>query len=150
MSIETGQPFPAFTAPTQDGETVNLSAYRGDDNLVVFFYPKATTRGCVRETTEFGVRLSELEALDTKVVGVSVDDPALQKEHAIQCAAGFPLLCDTDKSLTTELGILNERGMAQRTTYLLDGTGTVRRVFNNVSVDGHVDEVIQAAKELRG
>lgn len=148
MTLQSGQTFPSFTAPTQDGETVDLNAYRGDSNLVVFFYPKATTRGCVRETTEFGARAHEFEAINTKIVGVSVDEPDLQKEHAIQCAANFPLLCDTDKALTTELGILNERGMSARTTYLLDGSGTVRQVFEGVPVDGHVDEVLAAAKAL--
>jgi len=150
MAFEQGQTFPDFTAPSHEGESVNLERYRGEGNLVVFFYPKATTRGCVRETTEFGARGSELEALNTKVVGVSVDEVALQSEHAIQCAANFPLLSDTDKRLTTELGILSEHGVAQRTTYLIDREGIVRRIFSQVSVDGHVDEVIAAAKELVG
>jgi thioredoxin-dependent peroxiredoxin len=149
VSVEPGQPFPSFTAPSHDGETVDLTSYRGEDNLVVFFYPKATTRGCVRETTEFSARRSELDALGTKIVGVSVDDAALQSEHAIQCAASFPLLCDIDKALTTQLGILNERGMASRTTYVIGRDGVVRKVFPNVTVDGHVDEVLQAVAELQ-
>src|SRR6478672_7297864 len=99
MSVEPGQPFPSFSATAHDGEVVDLAGYRGDDNLVVFFYPRATTRGCVRETTEFGERRGEFDALGTRIVGVSVDDEALQKEHAIQCAANFPLLCDEDKTL---------------------------------------------------
>jgi thioredoxin-dependent peroxiredoxin len=148
MTVEAGQPFPNFTAQSQEGETVNLQALGENANLVVFFYPKATTRGCVRETTEFGQRQEEFAALGTKLVGVSVDDVGLQKDHAIQCSAGFPLLCDTDKSLTTELGILSERGMAQRTTYLVDRYGIIRTVFDNVAVDGHVDAVLQAVQQL--
>jgi peroxiredoxin Q/BCP len=148
MSVETGQPFPAFTAKSQEGETVDLAEYRGDQNLVVFFYPRATTPGCVRETTEFSARIGELEALNTRVVGISVDDVDLQKQHGIQCAASFPLLCDTDKSLTTQLDILNERGMSKRTTYILDGQGIVRTVFAGVTVDGHVDQVIGALKQM--
>ncbi|HZU78153.1 MAG TPA: peroxiredoxin [Dehalococcoidia bacterium] len=148
MTVQTGDPFPRYTATSHEGETVTLPDYGRDANLVVFFYPRATTRGCVRETTEFGARSAELSALGAKVVGVSVDDPALQNEHAVQCAANFPLLCDTDKSLTTQLGILNDRGMASRTTYILDRQGVVRRVFEVVSVDGHVDEVLAALKGL--
>jgi thioredoxin-dependent peroxiredoxin len=148
MTIEAGAKFPEFTAPTQDGQTVNLSEYRDGNNLIVFFYPKATTRGCVKETTEFGVRREEFDAIDTRIVGVSVDDPALQKEHAIQCAANFPLLSDTDKHLTEELGILNERGQSTLTTYLVDKSGTIAKVFDTVTVDGHVDEVLAAAKAL--
>jgi len=149
MSLKAGDPFLAYSGTSHEGETVRLPDFGGDGNLVVFFYPRATTRGCVRETTEFSARGAELAALGAKVVGVSVDDAPLQNEHAIQCAANFPLLCDTDKSLTETLGILNERGMSARTTYVLDKTGTVRRVFEGVSVDGHVDEVLQTLAELK-
>jgi peroxiredoxin Q/BCP len=148
MALQTGDKFPAFSALDQDGQQVNLSEYQDGKNLVVFFYPKATTPGCVRETTEFGARRHEFDEIDAKIVGVSVDDVDLQKQHAVQCAANFPTLCDTDKSLTTELDILNERGSAKRTTYILDGSGTVRRVFEGVTVDGHVDEVLAAVKGL--
>jgi peroxiredoxin Q/BCP len=147
-TIQPGQPFPDFTAPAHDGTTVNLEDYRGDGNLIVFFYPKATTRGCVRETTEFGERQAELAALNARVVGVSVDDVALQGEHAIQCAANFPLLSDEDKALTTELGILNERGMSSRTTYVIGRDGLVSTVFEGVTVDGHVDAVLSALRAL--
>ena len=148
-TIRPGQPFPDFKAPSHDGTTVNLEDYRGDGNLVVFFYPKATTRGCVRETTEFGERHEELAALNTRVVGVSVDDVGLQGEHAIQCSANFPLLSDEDKALTTQLGILNERGMSSRTTYVIGRDGRVSTVFEAVTVDGHVDAVVNALRELQ-
>lgn len=148
MTLEAGVRFPAFTGKTQDGETLNLADYQAGKKLVVFFYPAATTRGCVRETTEFAERRAEFDAVDTLIVGVSVDEVAKQKEHAIQCAANFPVLSDEDKALTEQLGILNERGRAKRTTYILDGDGVVRQVFNDVQVDGHVDQVLAAVKQL--
>ena len=77
-----------------------------------------------------------------------MDKVEAQKKHAITCAADFPILSDADKTLTTELGILRDTGTAMRTTYVLDGTGTVRKVFEGVTVDGHVDEVLQAVKEI--
>jgi peroxiredoxin Q/BCP len=97
MAVAPGRRFPSVTAATQDNGMVNLDDYRGQENLVVFFYPKATTTGCVRETTEFGQRQADFAALHTKLVGVSVDAVGLQQPHAIQCAATFPLLCDTDR-----------------------------------------------------
>jgi thioredoxin-dependent peroxiredoxin len=103
----------------------------------------------MRETTEFGARIAEFEAIGTKVVGVSVDPVEQEKKHAIQCAASFPIVSDEDQKLTGELGILSERGTAQRTTYVIDRTGTVRNVFEGVRVDGHVDQVLEAAKQLR-
>lgn len=148
MALQVGDKFPAFNAPDQDGNQVNLSEYQNGKKMVVFFYPKATTPGCVRETTEFGARRHEFDEVNAQIVGVSVDDVELQKQHAVQCAANFPTLCDTDKSLTTQLDLLNERGTAKRTTYILDGSGTVRRVFEGVTVDGHIDEVLSAVKEL--
>jgi thioredoxin-dependent peroxiredoxin len=81
------------------------------------------------------------------VVGISVDKVEAQKKHAITCAADFPILSDADKKLTTELGILRDTGTSMRTTYVVDASGVVRKVFENVTVDGHVDKVLQAVKE---
>ena len=85
---------------------------------------------------------------DDPIPDVSIDDPSLQKEHQIQCAANFPLLCDVDKHLTEQLGILNENGRSRRTTYLIDKTGAIAKVFEGVKVDGHVSEVLEAAKAM--
>jgi peroxiredoxin Q/BCP len=147
--MEAGERFPDFTAQTQDGEELDLAKYRGDKKLVLFFYPRAMTSGCVRETTEFAARIGEFEDLDTLVVGVSMDKVASQKKHAIKCGAGFPILSDADKALTTKLGILKDTGTSPvRTTYLIDGSGTVRQVFNKVKVDGHVSKVLDAVKGM--
>jgi peroxiredoxin Q/BCP len=147
--MEAGERFPDFTAQTQDGEELNLARYQAGKNLIVFFYPRAMTSGCVRETTEFAARIGEFEALNTQVVGVSTDKVAAQKKHAIKCAAGFPILSDADKQITTQLGILNDRGTgSKRTTYLIDSSGAVRQVFTNVKVEGHVSRVLEAVKGL--
>lgn len=148
MALQTGESFPDFTALDHDGHSVNLNTYRDGKNLVVFFYPKATTRGCVRETTEFSARRDEFDALNTQIVGISIDDVELQKEHAIQCAANFPLLSDLDKHLTQGLGIENENGRSMRTTYVLNTQGKVAHVYDSVVVDGHVDQVLEGVKQL--
>lgn len=103
----------------------------------------------MRETTEFGARRGEFDAINTKVVGVSVDRPDRQKKHAIQCAANFPILSDADKRLTSQLGILKDTGTSARTTYLIGRDGIARRIFNDVKVSGHVDQVLKAAKDLQ-
>jgi thioredoxin-dependent peroxiredoxin len=77
-----------------------------------------------------------------------VDPVEKQKTHAITCAADFPILSDEQKSLTSTLGILRDTGTAMRTTYVIDPSGKVRKVFNNVNVDGHVDQVLNAVKEI--
>lgn len=146
--METGERFPSFTGSSQDGESVDLEQYRDGDNLVVFFYPRAGTSGCVRETTEFAARRTEFDVLNTKLVGISVDKVPAQKKHAITCAATFPIVSDADKTLTSTLGILRDTGSAQRTTYIVDRGGVVQRVFASVKVDGHVDKVLAAIREL--
>lgn len=146
VTLLAGQPFPAFTGTSHEGESIDFSKYAEGKSLVVFFYPKATTNGCVRETTEFGARRGELDALNAAVVGVSIDEQEAQKQHAIQCAANFPVITDAGGKLITELGIMSERGSAMRTTYVLSPDRTVREVFEKVNIDGHVDAVLAALK----
>lgn len=149
MTVQTGQAFPPFIGPSHEGEAVDLREYQGESNLVVFFFGKAMTGRCVKETTEFSARSAEFDALNTKIVGMSVDDSSAQKEHAIHCAASFPIVSDDGGKLTRQLGILNEeRGNSKRTTYILDKTGNVREVFENVEVDGHIDQVLDALKKI--
>ena len=143
-----GDSFPEFMGESHEGNQVKLQEYQGSDNLVVFFYPKAMTPGCVRETTEFGSRRGEFDALNTKIVGISIDPVEAQKTHADHCGATFPILSDEGGMLIEQLGIKRDSGSAMRTTYILGADGMVKSVFNEVKVDGHVDEVLEAVKAL--
>jgi len=100
------------------------------------------------ETTDFGRRAGEFAALNTQLIGLSVDDSAAQKTHAVNCGANFPILSDEGGKLSDQLGIKNERGMASRVTYVVDKEGKVREVFPQVKVDGHTDEVLAAVRKL--
>ena len=78
-----------------------------------------------------------------------MDDAEANQKHAITCGSTFPLLSDFGAKLVTELGIVNpERGNARRTTFVVDKDGKVRQVFESVSIDGHVDAVLEAVKGL--
>jgi peroxiredoxin Q/BCP len=77
-----------------------------------------------------------------------VDDPSANQKHAVNCGSGFPLLSDEGGKLVDTLGIKNDRGMAKRTTYVVDKEGKVRDVFNDVKVDGHTDQVLAAVRKL--
>ncbi len=146
---QVGDVFPSYTTNSHTGQTISLPDSAKGKNLVLFFYPRASTSGCVRETTEFGARESEFSQLNTTIMGVSVDEAEANQKHAITCASSFPLLSDIEGKLATELGILNpERGTAKRTTFILDKEGKVKQIFNDVTVDGHVDQVLQAVKQL--
>ena len=142
-----GEKFPSFTTESHEGETVDIESYRGGKKLVVFFYPRASTPGCVRETTEFAARRAEFDALDTVILGVSVDSVEAQKKHAITCAANFPVLAK-GKPLVEQLGIASDSGSAKRTTFVVGQDGAIKQVFEGVKVDGHVDEVLAAVKAL--
>jgi peroxiredoxin Q/BCP len=148
LGLEVGQPFPELEGTAHDGRTVRLADLRGRRRAVVYFYPRDLTPGCTREAIDFDRKLEAFSALETDVVGVSVDPPASHRRFAASCGLRFPLLTDEGGRLAERLGILGERGTARRTTYVIDRDGTVRRVFHVQRVDGHVDEVLAAVREL--
>lgn len=148
MQIAVGDAFPEFASETHDGATVNLGDYRGTQNVVVYFYPRDLTPGCTREAGDFNRHLADFAALDTAVVGVSVDPKEKHAQFTAECGLSFPLLTDAGGALSEKLGILRESGTAERTTFVLDKAGAVRHLFSVKSVDGHVDEVLKAVRSL--
>ncbi|MBX5466703.1 MAG: peroxiredoxin [Firmicutes bacterium] len=148
MNIKEGDLFPEVVGTTYDGKTIRLEDYRGNKNVVLYFYPKDLTPGCTREAIDFDRKLGELESLDTVVIGMSVDPPGSHETFATACGLHFPLLTDEGGALAEKLGILNERQMARRTTFILDKAGRVRRIFEVGQVDGHADEVVRAVRAL--
>jgi peroxiredoxin Q/BCP len=100
------------------------------------------------ETTDFGRRAGEFAALNTQLIGVSIDDSEAQQKHAVACGSNFPLLSDEGGKFIDQLGIRNERGSAKRVTYVVDKEGKVRNVFPDVKVVGHTEEVLAAVRGL--
>ena len=145
---QAGEAFPDVTKPSSDGGEIRIADYQQGKKLVVFFFPRSMTPGCVRETIEFGLKQSLFEATGAKILGASTDSTSAQQKHAVHCSAGFPILSDKDKSLIAALGIDSGKGSAKRTTYLIDGKGVIQRVFDSVKVDGHVDAVLEAVKAI--
>ena len=145
---QPGDFFPDVTKPSSEGGELSISGYRAGQKLVVFFFPRSMTPGCVRETTEFGMKQALFTAAGAKVLGTSTDSTNAQQKHAVHCSAGFPIISDRDKSLIAALGIDSGKGSARRTTYVIDAAGVIRRVFEGVKVDGHVDAVLEAVKAL--
>lgn len=146
--MQAGELFPDVSKPTNLGSDLRISDYRDGKKLVVFFYPRAMTSGCVRETTEFGQKASLFEQAGAKILGASTDGVAAQQKHAVHCTAGFPILSDRDKTLIATLGIDSGKGSAKRTTYVIDAQGVIRRVFEEVKVTGHVDAVLEAVRAI--
>jgi peroxiredoxin Q/BCP len=154
--IEPGQPAPDFSLPADNGPKVRLKDQRGSP-VVLYFYPRDDTPGCTREACAFRDRLKELTRHGVKVFGVSTDDLASHAKFRDKYQLNFPLLADVEHRVAEQYGAWREKNMygkkswgVQRSTYLIDAGGTVRRVWKKVSVDGHDQAVIDAVEELKG
>ena len=152
--IEEGQPAPDFTLPADDGAKVRLKQQRGSP-VVLYFYPRDDTPGCTREACAFRDRKQELVKLGAKVFGVSTDEVASHVKFRDKYELNFPLLSDADHKVAGEYGAWQEKNMygkkswgIQRSTFLIDGQGIVRKVWKRVSVDGHDERVLAALKEI--
>ena len=154
MSVTEGQIAPDFTLPATDGSTVRLSDLRGK-KVVLYFYPKDDTPGCTKEACAFRDNLGVLQSMGVVVLGVSPDSVASHQKFAQKYGLPFPLLADEGAQVATTYGVWKEKKQygrtymgIERTTFLIDENGIVRRVFSKVKVDGHVEEVIEAIRSL--
>lgn len=152
--IEEGKKAPAFSLKATDGKTVKLSDLKGQ-NVVLYFYPKDDTPGCTKEACAFRDRLSEITGHGAVVLGVSPDDVDSHVKFTEKFKLSFPLLADVDHAVAEKYGAWREKNMygkksmgVQRSTFLIDATGVVVKVWKKVSVDGHDDQVIEALSEL--
>jgi thioredoxin-dependent peroxiredoxin len=131
----------------QDGARVTLSGFQGRP-LVVYFYPRDRTTGCTIEAQAFRSEYSQFKALGVQILGVSNDDVASHRDFCTKEALPFPLLADSDQTFARAFGVRSILGLYQRITFLLDGHGVVRQVFDPVRPLGHAHEVLAAAKQL--
>jgi thioredoxin-dependent peroxiredoxin len=148
--IEAGETAPQFMLPDQDGEPVSLSDFAGR-TVVLYFYPKADTPGCTTQACSIRDRATDYDAAGVVVVGVSPDPvEAIKKFHAKQ-SLNFTLLADADHAACDAYGVWVEKSNygrtywgAQRSTFIIDGDGTVVHVIPKASPKTHDDEVLAA------
>jgi peroxiredoxin Q/BCP len=149
-----GRMAPDFSLPVDGGGTVSLAGLKGR-NVVIYFYPKADTPGCTKESMDFS-RLKPLFAkANTEVIGVSADAVAAQDKFKAKHDLTIPLASDPDRAMIGRYGVWVEKSMygktfmgIERATFLVDGKGMIRKVWRNVKVEGHAEEVLTAAKAL--
>jgi thioredoxin-dependent peroxiredoxin len=146
--IEAGEKAPEFTLPDQDGREVSLSDFAGR-TLVLYFYPKADTPGCTTQACSIRDRVADYEAADAVVVGVSPDPVDRVKKFHGGKSLNFRLLADADHAVCDAYGVWGEKNMygkkywgAQRSTFIIDGDGTVVHVIPKASPKTHDDEVL--------
>jgi len=152
--VEEGKKAPEFALPADDGSKVKLKDLRGKP-VVLYFYPRDDTPGCTREACAFRDRQKELVKLGAKVYGVSADDVASHVKFRDKYKLNFPLLADVEHAVAEKYGAWREKNMygkksfgIQRSTFLIDADGVVRKVWKRVSVDGHDDQVLEALRAL--
>ena len=152
--LAEGAKAPAFRLPRDGGDTVSLADFAGK-KLVLFFYPRADTPGCTKEAIDFTRLKSAFAEAGTEVLGVSADTVKAQESFRSKHQLAIPLGSDEQHEMLEAYGAWGEKSMYGRTflgiirtTVLVGADGRVARVWRNVRVDGHADEVLKAARAM--
>ena len=152
--LTPGSKAPAFSLPRDGGGKVSLSDFAGK-KLVLYFYPKADTPGCTREAQAFSKLRAAFAKTGTEILGVSADPIAKQDKFKAKYDLTIPLASDETLKMLQAYGVWGEKSMYGRTffgvtraTFLIDAKGKIAKVWPKVSVDGHAEEVLAAAKVL--
>ncbi|WP_431203019.1 peroxiredoxin [Bradyrhizobium betae] len=153
-SLTEGQKAPGFRLPRDGGDMVTLADYAGR-KLVLFFYPRADTPGCTREAIDFTRLADAFAAAGTAVLGISADPLKAQEKFRDKHKLAIPLISDEKHEMLEAYGAWGEKSMygksflgILRTTLLIGADGKVAKVWRNVRVDGHADQVLEAARSL--
>jgi peroxiredoxin Q/BCP len=152
--ISVDNKVPDFSLPATGDQEISLSRFKGK-NVVIYFYPKDSTPGCTTEGQDFRDNYKTLQQLNTEILGVSRDGIKSHENFKAKQSFPFELLSDKDETLCQLFDVIKEKNMygrkvmgIERSTFLIDAEGILRREWRKVKVKGHVDEVIEAIKAL--
>ena len=153
-ALEPGSRAPSFKLKRDGGGTLSLSEFKGR-NLVIYFYPKADTPGCTRESIEFSKLKAQFAKAKTDVIGISADPVEAQDRFKKKHRIDLPLGSDPEHDMLTAYEAWGEKSLygrkflgVIRKTYLVDAKGRIAQIWPKVRVDGHAAEVLAAAKAL--
>ncbi len=154
MTLAVGDKAPDFTLPTDGNGTVTLSSLKGEA-VILYFYPKDDTTGCTAQACGFRDAEANFKGAETKVIGISKDSVASHDKFKKKYDLPFTLASDKDGHVCEDYGVWAEKSMygrtyfgIVRTTFLVDKTGVIQRVWSKVKVPGHVAEVLAAAEGI--
>lgn len=153
--LKPGDTAPGFGLEETDGEMVHLSEFKGDNNVVIYFYPKDDTPGCTVEAKDFTALKDEFDRTDTVVLGISRDDCASHAAFRDKFGLTVKLLSDPDAGVCEKYGVWQEKekngekkmGIV-RSTFIIDKSSTVRHAMYGVTAEGHAQEVLELVKQL--
>ena len=149
-----GKPAPDFSLPSTTGEPISLKQFKGKKTVVLYFYPKNETSGCIKEACAFRDVNGELERFNVVLLGVSTDSIeshlAFRDKHKLP----FPLLADEEATVSKLYGVYKQRNLygkkymgIERTTFVIDRTGRIAQIWPKVKVVGHIQDVLEFVGE---
>ena len=151
--LKEGTAAPAFTTKDAEGDIVRLKDFRGQ-KVVLYFYPKDDTPGCTKEACSFRDAFSKFKKRGIQVFGVSPDGEASHKKFAAKYKLPFTLLADTDNAISDTYGVYGQKKFmgrtymgVNRTTFLIDEKGKIKKVFEKVKPEEHASEVLEAFED---
>lgn len=151
--LKQGSKAPAFALKDAEGRLHKLSDFLGR-KVVLYFYPKDNTPGCTKEACDFRDAHRKLSSVNAVVIGISADSSESHAKFAGKFGLPFILLSDPDKSVIRKYGALREKSMfgssflgIVRSTFIIDEKGVIRKLFPDVSVNDHVEEVLKELKK---
>lgn len=152
MSLKEGDKAPDFSLPSSSGGMVSLKDLKGK-SVILYFYPKDNTPGCTKEACDFRDLRKKFQAEGAEIYGVSFDSIDSHKKFIAKYKLPFPLLSDSDKSMAKAYGVFKKKILygnsflgIERTTFVIDPQGKIKKIFPKVKVNGHADQVLTAVK----
>jgi thioredoxin-dependent peroxiredoxin len=153
--IRVGEKAPGFCLPDKDEKEVCLKDFRGKW-VVLYFYPRDNTKGCTIEAADFTTTKEEFKSQNAEILGVSADSAASHLDFVRKHSLTITLLSDTERRIVNDWGVWGKKKLYGkeyegiiRSTFLIDPEGTVREVWDKVSVQNHVKDVLERLKALR-
>ena len=150
--LKEGDQASDFSLLSSDRGTVSLKGLKGK-SVVLYFYPKDDTPGCTKEACDFRDLRKKFQTVGAEIYGVSFDNIDSHKKFITKYKLPFPLLSDSDKSVAQAYGVYKKKFLygnsflgIDRTTFVIDPEGKIKKIFPKVKVDGHAEEVLDAVK----
>jgi len=147
--LQAGDQAPAFSLPDQDGNQVSLKDF-ADKKLVIYFYPKDQTPGCIKEACSFRDNIDAFKKHGIAVIGVSIDIKKSHKNFISKQNLNFPLLADVNKEMVTAYGVWGEKSMygrkyfgTFRKTFLINPQGIIDKIYHKVKVATHAEDILK-------
>ncbi len=153
--VSIGKKVPQFSLAATGEQNIKLSELKGK-NIVLYFYPKDSTPGCTLEGQDFRDNIRKFSSRNTRILGVSRDKLSSHEKFKEKQKFPFDLISDEDETLCTLFDVIKEKNMygkkhmgIERSTFLIDEKGILQNEWRKVKVKGHVDEVLEAVKNLK-